>query len=89
MLDGFLHYLHVLGKSENTMKSYCQAVKEYMRWYQESYGREPKELYRANVLDYISYLRTVKNLSNRSVNPQRNSLLHAMGRTQVWRNTTF
>ena len=75
MLDGFMHYLHVLGRSENAMKSYCQAVKEYMRWYQESYGREPKELYRANVLDYISYLRTVKNLSNRSVNAKLAGLL--------------
>ena len=74
MLDEFRAYLYALGRSENTIKSYCQAVKEYMRWYEESFGRELTELYRANVLDYISYLRTVKNLSNRSVNAKLTGL---------------
>ena len=31
MLDGFCEYLRRQGKSENTVKAYCQGMKEYMR----------------------------------------------------------
>ena len=65
MLDEFCEYLRQQGKSENTVKAYCQGMKEYMRWHEETFGKEMKVLLRANVLDYISYLRTVKGLSNR------------------------
>ena len=74
MLDGFCEYLRQQGKSENTVKSYCQGVKEYMRWHEETFGKRMKMLIRANVLDYISYLRTVKGLNNRSVNAKLASL---------------
>lgn len=39
-----------------------------MEWYQATFGEPLQKLYRANVLDYISYLRTVRKLVNRSVN---------------------
>ena len=74
MLDGFCEYLRQQGKSENTVKAYCQGVKEYMRWHEETFGKRMKMLLRANVLDYISYLRTVKGLNNRSVNAKLASL---------------
>ena len=74
MLDGFCEYLRQQGKSENTVKSYCQGVKEYMRWHEETFGKRMKMLILANVLDYISYLRTVKELNNRSVNAKLASL---------------
>ena len=74
MLDGFCEYLRQQGKSENTVKAYCQGVKEYMRWHEETFGKRMKMLIRANVLDYISYLRTVKELNNRSVNAKLASL---------------
>ena len=74
MLDGFCEYLRQQGKSENTVKSYCRGVKEYMRWHEETFGKRMKMLIRANVLDYISYLRTVKGLNNRSVNAKLASL---------------
>lgn len=70
MLDG----LRRQGKSENTVKAYCQGMKEYMRWHEETFGKRMKMFLRANVLDYISYLRTVKGLSNRSVNAKLASL---------------
>ena len=74
MLDGFCEYLRQQGKSENPVKAYCQGVKEYMRWHEETFGKRMKMLIRANVLDYISYLRTVKELNNRSVNAKLASL---------------
>ena len=74
MLDGFCEYLRQQGKSENTVKAYSQGMKDYMRWYEETFGKRMKVLLRPNVLDYISYLRTVKGLSNRSVNAKLASL---------------
>lgn len=74
MLEKFQAYLREEGKSENTVKSYCQSMQGYLRWYEETYGKEMKIFYRTNVLDYISYLRTVKGLSNRSVNAKLASL---------------
>ena len=69
MLEEFRAYLTEQGKAANTVKSYCLAVGAYMIWYEESYGlKRSGRMYRANVLDYISYLRTVKGQSNRTVN---------------------
>ena len=74
MQDGFCEYLRQQGKSENTVKAYSQGMKDYMRWYEETFGKRMKVLLRPNVLDYISYLRTVKGLNNRSVNAKLASL---------------
>lgn len=69
MLEEYRAFLVSRGKAENTVKSYCLAAGAYLKWYEESYGlKRAGRLYRTNVLDYISYLRTVKELSNRSVN---------------------
>ena len=57
MLDEFCEYLRQQGKAENTIKAYRQGMKEYMRWHEESFGKEMKLLLRANVLDYISCAR--------------------------------
>lgn len=63
------------GKAVNTVRSYSGAVAAYGRWYQETYGAEVHQFYRANILDYISYLRTVRSLSNRSVNAKLSALI--------------
>lgn len=68
MLDTFCEFLTEQGKAENTVKAYRQAVAGYMEWYAATFGEQVRQLYRANVLDYISYLRTVKKLANNSVN---------------------
>ena len=68
MLDEFRNYLMAQGKSENTVASYCLAVGAYLRWYAQTFGEEMVKLYRANVLDYLSYLRTLRGLANNSVN---------------------
>lgn len=68
MLDAYCDYLTEQGKAENTVKAYRQAVGEYMKWCEMTFGEQVQQLYRTNVLDYISYLRTVRKLANRSVN---------------------
>ena len=55
MLNEFKQYLLGIGKSENTALNYCDKVKLYFKWCLDSFGSEPQQLYRANVLDYISY----------------------------------
>lgn len=66
MLEQFCSFLQGQGKSENTVKSYRLAVDGYMKWYRATFGDPVRQLYRANVLDYISYLRTVKRLANQA-----------------------
>lgn len=68
MLKEFCEYLTEKGCSMRTIETYGQAVDGYMEWYQATFGEPLRRLYRANVLDYISYLRTVRKLVNRSVN---------------------
>ena len=71
------------GKSENTVKSYTLAVKEYFRWFSESYGdTEFKGLYRANIQEYKSYLKNIKrvgkdqtNLDAKSINAKLSALV--------------
>lgn len=52
----FEEYLIRIGKSENTALTYCRNIRMYFSWCRDSFGSEPKELYRSNVLEYISYI---------------------------------
>ena len=66
MLNEFKQYLLGIGKSENTALNYCDKVKLYFKWCRDSFGSEPQQLYRANVLDYISYCKETKADKNHS-----------------------
>lgn len=68
MLKRFQEYLTKSGKSDNTTKSYCLTVKGFLLWYQGLRGQPPEQLTRQDVLNYVTYLRTVRGLTNRSVN---------------------
>lgn len=49
------------GKADSTIKTYCQSMREYFKWFSESYGdTEFKGLYRANILEYKNYLKNIK-----------------------------
>ena len=74
MLNEFKQYLLGIGKSENTALNYCDKVKLYFKWCRDSFGSEPQQLYRANVLDYISYMKTIKRYNPKSVNNHLSSL---------------
>lgn len=74
MLDNFSEFLRSTGKSENTALSYCEKVQLYLRWCADSFGSEPKQLYRANVLDYISYMKNIKKYNLKSLNNHLSSL---------------
>ena len=53
MINRFADYLRGIGKSENTVQNYCEKIRLYYKWCQDSFGSEPKQLYHANVLDYV------------------------------------
>lgn len=74
MLEKFCGFLVERGRAENTISSYRQSVGDYMKWYEATFGEPMTQLYRINVLDYISYLRNVKRLTNRSINAKLSAL---------------
>ena len=74
MINEFKQYLLSIGKSENTAVNYGDKVKLYFKWCLDSFGSEPQQLYRANVLDYISYMKNIKRYSPKSVNNHLSSL---------------
>ena len=60
MTDRFALYMQKMGKSQNTMAIYIRNVRQYFEWCEFSFGNAPPQLYRANVLEYISYMRNLK-----------------------------
>ena len=74
MTEQFCEYLKESGKSENTIKTYRRNVRSFFKWCLDSFGEEPTRLYRANVLEYISYMRNIKQYDPRTVNNHISSL---------------
>lgn len=74
MTDRFALYMQKLGKSQNTMAIYTRNVRQYFEWCEFSFGNAPPQLYRANVLEYISYMRNLKGYSSKSVNNHLSAL---------------
>ena len=74
MTEQFSEYLRENGKSENTIKTYCRNISLFLKWCRDSFGEEPTRLYRANVLEYISYMRNIKQYDPRTVNNHLSSL---------------
>lgn len=62
ILESFKNYMIIEGKSSNTIKSYLLNIKEYLIWFQNTYGIIFKRLYRENILEYKSYLINIKNI---------------------------
>ena len=74
MLKSFSLYLHTMGKSPGTVSIYCQNISQFLRWCEETFGERPSQLYRANVLEYISYMRNIRGYSPKTVNHHLSSL---------------
>lgn len=59
-MEEFKKYLKLKKKSDTTINNYILAVNIYMKWLSESTNRKFKILLRENIVDYISFLRTIK-----------------------------
>lgn len=66
VLEDFKEYLRSLGRSDNTVTTYCRDVGPFLSWFRDSFGEEPQLLYRANILEYISYMRNLQNYNPRT-----------------------
>lgn len=75
MLKHFEGRLREEGKSENTIKSYILHIKHYMKFYDDSYGSELKQLYRQNILDYKSYLLNIERVNAKTINAKLSALI--------------
>lgn len=74
MTNEFTDYLKQLGKSQNTIETYARNIHLYYEWCCSSFGEKPSLLYRANILEYISYMRNIKGYSPKSVNNHLSAL---------------
>lgn len=74
MINEFKQYLISEGKRNNTINSYLRHIEGYAKWYRESYGDEFNRLYRANILDYISYLKNIKKDNAKTINAKLSAI---------------
>lgn len=58
--EEFKELLKYENKSDGTIETYLLNISCYMKWLRDTTGKEFKKLYRENIQDYISYLRTIK-----------------------------
>lgn len=64
-IEKFESALRQDGKANTTIKTYCQSMREYFKWFSDSYGdTEFKGMYRANILEYKNYLKNIKKTKN-------------------------
>ena len=75
--------LRLDGKSEKTIRAYTVSMREYFKWFYDSFGDvEYKKLYRENVLEYKNYLKNIKrskrsgnNLNAKSINAKLSAMI--------------
>lgn len=83
LIKEFKKKMYLKGKSQKTIEVYGNSVKEFFKWFYDSYGNiEYKKLYRENILEYKSYLKNIKksahsgnNLCPKSINSKLSALI--------------
>lgn len=75
LLEDFKEYLIEDSKSNNTINSYLTHIKQYLNWFKDTYDTSFSKLYRANILEYISYLRNIKRQNAKTVNAKLSALI--------------
>lgn len=75
LIEGFTKQLHNEGKSKNTIYNYELAVKDYFKWFEGTYDKQPTQLFLQNIKDYMQYLQTIKGRSAKTINARIASLL--------------
>lgn len=74
MIEEFKKYLIDLKLSENTYKSYISDLKQYKKYYEDSYGEKLSILNSSDILTYKSYLKNRKNRKPTTINRNLTSL---------------
>lgn len=68
MIEEFEDYLKSLRLSENTYKSYISDIKQFMKYYKDSYGENLSRLVSADIQTYKSYLKNRINRKPTTIN---------------------
>ncbi len=68
MIENFRNWLIQEGKSVNTTKSYIRHVRDYLKWFDQSFNTPFSKLYRQNVLEFISFLINIKKSKASTIN---------------------
>lgn len=71
---GFIEYLKSQHKSQSTINGYILAKQGYFTWFCSVNGKEPIKLEEQDIIKYISYLRTIKTLKEKTINNKLISL---------------
>jgi integrase/recombinase XerD len=74
-VDEFIEYLKNEGKSLNTIKGYISDLKDYFKWFEESFAKHFSVLLRQNVLEYKSFLKNIRRNDAKTINHKLSSLL--------------
>ncbi len=74
MLDKFEEFLKSQNKSLNTAKGQIRAVREYFKWFSETYDKEPVEIIKQNVDEYRCTLQTSMHQVASTINYKLSSL---------------
>ncbi len=75
ILDEFMQYLTNEGKSINTIKGYISDIRDYFKWFEESFSKEFTILLHQNVMEYKSYLQNIRRNDAKTINHKLSSLL--------------
>ncbi len=75
LIEGFTNQLHNENKSPNTIYNYQLAVNDFLKWFEDTYDKQPSILFAQNIKDYIQYLQHVKRVSAKTINTRLASLL--------------
>lgn len=83
LINEFKKKMYLEGKSERTIEVYGNSVREFFKWFYDSYGNvEFKKLYRENILEYKSYLKNIKksahsgnNICPKTINSKLSALI--------------
>lgn len=75
MINKFEEYLIKDGKSLNTIKSYLIHINQYLNWYRDSFGLNFNMLFRENILEFKSYLLTIKKQKPNTINTKLSALI--------------
>ena len=78
-MQEFKNYLQEQQKSQNTIENYIRNIESFKKWYAETTSEQLQKLYRANVLDYKSYLKAETINANLSAIMKYNEFLVTIG----------
>ncbi len=70
-----MQYLTNEGKSINTIKGYISDIRDYFKWFEESFSKEFTILLHQNVMEYKSYLQNIRRNDAKTINHKLSSLL--------------